>query len=152
MASRTPRRRASVVCCAADRLLVVRLKDPTTTIEGLFPPGGAVEAGETPAEAAAREALEETGVRVQVDGASERVETYPYVWDGVEYDVTTHYFFAAPADPSAAIVAALPKVEDATYNLGAYWKPVAEALDAMPARIRASVEAVLRDHHVGLRT
>lgn len=144
--SSTPRVRASVVCRTSDRLLVVRLRDPHTEVEAIFPPGGAVEEGETPAEAAAREALEETGLRVRVDAASLRVETYPYRWDGKDYDVTTHYFMAALDEP---FVLELPKVVDAPYNLGAAWVPVSEALEGIPRGIALPVASMLRMENHG---
>lgn len=80
------------MCVDGGEVLCVRLRDPESGIAHLFPPGGAVEAGERPAEAAARETFEETGHRVRVRPGSERVERYPYTWGGQRYDVTTHFF------------------------------------------------------------
>jgi 8-oxo-dGTP pyrophosphatase MutT (NUDIX family) len=137
------RARASVICEAEGHLLVVRLRDPVTNDEALFPPGGGIEPGETPAETARREALEETGLHVSVDGDSELVETYPFRWAGVDYEVTTHYFAATLDD---AFDLAIPAVVDAPYNLGASWVPVDAALEAMsihPA-IGNAVARVLR--------
>jgi 8-oxo-dGTP diphosphatase len=60
-------------------------------------PGGKVEAGETPQQAAARECLEETGVQVEVGPA------YPMV--DHQYDhgrVSLHFFACTPLDPNAA--------------------------------------------------
>lgn len=127
-APRIARLRASVVCEAEGRLLVVRLRDPETGVTGVYPPGGRVEAGETPAETARRETLEETGLRVRIDPSIELVEEYPFVWAGVERATTTHFFAAALDEPFSL---ALPKVVDADYNLGASWMPVEEALAAM---------------------
>jgi 8-oxo-dGTP pyrophosphatase MutT (NUDIX family) len=125
----TPKRlRASAVCVAEGHLLVVRLRDPVTGVVALYPPGGAVEAGETPAETARRETWEETGVAVHVDERRTLVETYPFRWDGIDREVTTHYFAARL---EGAFDKNLPKVVDAPYNLGAEWVPVADALDAM---------------------
>jgi 8-oxo-dGTP pyrophosphatase MutT (NUDIX family) len=131
----TPRLRASVACHAEGLLLVVRLRDPVTGEEAIYPPGGALEPGETPAQAAEREAREETGVTLVVDPASEYVLHHPFRWAGVDYDVTTHYF-AASLDRAVP----LPSVSDATYHLGASWRPVEEALEEMrvhPAIARA---------------
>lgn len=121
------RLRASVVCEAEGQLLVVRLRDPVSGVEALYPPGGGIEPGEPPAETGRRETLEETGIDVAVDAASEFVSRYPFRWAGVDYDVTTHWFRAAIVNAFAPP----PVVVDAAYNLGALWVPVREALDAM---------------------
>jgi len=135
------RLRASTVCRAEGRLLVVRLRDPVSGVEAMYPPGGAVEANETPSEAAARETLEETGIRVRVDEPSLSVVRYPFRWAGEDFDVTTHYF---AADLEAPFVETLPPVEDAPYNLGASWMPPSDALEAMPRVIARPVAAILR--------
>ena len=89
------RLRASVVCLDNAALLCVRLRDPATGVARLFVPGGGIEPDETPAKAAVREALEETGYTVEVDPHSELVVRYPFTWAGQEVDVTTHFFSAA---------------------------------------------------------
>ncbi|NUP08924.1 MAG: NUDIX domain-containing protein [Polyangiaceae bacterium] len=137
----TKRLRASLVCEAEGLLLVVRLRDPVTGVEGLFPPGGAVEEGETPSMAAVRETLEETGIVVTTIPDIVLCRTYPFRWAGVDYEVTTQ-FFAARLDRAPA----LPAVVDADYNLGASWIPVDAALVAMAIHppISTAVEQVLR--------
>ncbi|MBX3185825.1 MAG: hemerythrin domain-containing protein [Labilithrix sp.] len=136
------RRRASVVCEAEGRLLLVRLRDPVSGVEALYPPGGAIEPNEAPAETARRETLEETGVKVVVDAATELVDRYPFCWAGVDYDVTTHYFAATLDEP---FTTALPQVVDASYNLGALWLASSEALEALAVHpaIASSVARVL---------
>jgi 8-oxo-dGTP pyrophosphatase MutT (NUDIX family) len=125
---RKRRTRASVVCEAEGHLLVVRLRDPVSGVDALFPPGGGVEPGEAPAGTARRETLEETGLRVHVDPRATIVERYPFRWAGVDYDVTTHFFAALLED---AFSLTLPRVSDAPYNLGAAWMPADEAMHAM---------------------
>lgn len=119
--------RASIACVEGGRVLVVRLRDPATGEEVLYPPGGAVEPGETPAEAAVREALEETGLRVTVAPEATLVARHPFIWNGVAYDVTTHWFRAALAEP----LRDPPPVVDADYHRGALWVPIADALASM---------------------
>lgn len=141
--SRVRRLRASVVCQAEGHLLVVTLRDPVSGVTAVFPPGGGVEANETPAETARRETIEETGLHVRVDADVKLVETYPFRWAGVDYEVTTHYFAASLED---AFDMTLPKVTDAPYNLGASWLPVSNALEAMSVHrfIAPAVARVLR--------
>lgn len=137
----TPRVRASTVCIAEHggerHLLLVQLRDPLTRIATWFPPGGAVEPGETPADAAVRETVEETGLRVAV-GAEFFSEDYPFTWAGVEYACTTYWFRAALIDPFPTT---LPAVVDAEYHLGAAFLPLADALRelAVHPRIHAAV-------------
>jgi ADP-ribose pyrophosphatase YjhB (NUDIX family) len=62
-----PKVAAAVLICADDQvLLVCRANDP---FQGYWTlPAGFVDAGEDPRAAAAREALEETGLSVEIDG------------------------------------------------------------------------------------
>jgi 8-oxo-dGTP pyrophosphatase MutT (NUDIX family) len=137
------RLRGSAICEAEGHLLVVRLRDPVSGVVALYPPGGGVEPGELPAETARRETLEETGLRVRVDADVGLVETYPFRWAGVDYEVTTHYY---AAELEGAFTKAVPRVIDADYNLGAEWVPVAEALEAMAVNrgIASACARVLR--------
>lgn len=137
----TTRLRASAVCASEGKLLVVRLRDPVSGVEAMFPPGGAVEAGETPSAAAIRETLEETGLQVRVVETTEQVERYPFRWAGEDVDVTTHFFVAELDEPFVANPA---PVEDASYNLGARWMPVSDALEAMPVIVATPVATLLR--------
>ncbi|MBB4065585.1 NUDIX hydrolase [Gellertiella hungarica] len=72
------------------RYLLVRRRNPPAADLYAFP-GGRAEAGETPAEAALRECLEETGIEV----ANPRLfATYDLVTRNGEGDVTHHYFLS----------------------------------------------------------
>lgn len=127
---RRQRLRSSVVCQERGNLLVVRLRDPVSHVEALYPPGGGIEPNEAPEETARREALEETGLRVAVQADMKTVESYPFTWGANDYDVTTHYFAARLEDP-ASFDHVIPPVTDADYNLGPSWVPANDALDAM---------------------
>ena len=118
----TPRLRASVVCIHQGKLLTVKLQDPHTKVERLFPPGGGVQGGETPAQAALRETKEETGYEVRLDPKSEIVENYPFQWNGTIYACTTHFFKATLEDPKNP-----PNfVSDAPFHRGISWIPLAQ--------------------------
>lgn len=105
---------------------MVRLRDPVSGVILHFVPGGAVEAGEQPAAAATREALEETGLVVEVDEASELVARYPFRWAGQDYDTTTH-FFRARVSEGSTLPDVAPIGQPAAYQLGALWVPLEDA-------------------------
>lgn len=105
------RQRASVLCVNNGRALLVGLREPTLGEVLWFPPGGAVEPGEAPVAAARREALEETGYRVQCLEPG-HVLRYPFQWGDRSFACETTFFDAelladapvAPVDPLVADV------------------------------------------------
>jgi 8-oxo-dGTP pyrophosphatase MutT (NUDIX family) len=112
--------RASVVCVDNAALLCVRLRDPGTGVDRLFVPGGGIEPDERPAVAAVREAVEETGYAVEVDPHSELVARYPFVWNHLELDVTTHFFSASLCGSRAA----QGDYQRDAMHLGVEWLPL----------------------------
>lgn len=137
------RTRASVVCIHRNRMLCVQLRDPSTRIARLFPPGGRVEAHETPQQAAVRETREETGYRVRLLPQRLHIARYPFTWDGQEFAVTTYFYAAELIDPSAAP----SRVDDESYLEARHWL----ALEAIPfafsydPEILASIQRLLTD-------
>jgi 8-oxo-dGTP pyrophosphatase MutT (NUDIX family) len=115
------RERASAVCVDDGALLCVRLRDPASGIARLYVPGGGIEPGETPAQTAARETLEETGYAVDVDASSELTVRYPFVWNGSEVDCLTHFFRARLRGPRTPP----QRVRDASYHEGVVWLELA---------------------------
>lgn len=88
------RLRASVLCMREGKLLVVCLKDPVSGQKYRFPPGGQIEKGESPKEAAVREAVEETGYRVTLVDSPPLVVDYPFVWASKVVACRTVFFQA----------------------------------------------------------
>lgn len=111
-----PRLRASVACRRGDEVLTVRAVDPVSGQRYLFLPGGAIETGESSAEAAIRETWEETGYRVAVAGEP-MVRDYVFVWAGKTYDCHTYFFRANLSDPAVAAA----EVHDEAYLTGVEW-------------------------------
>ncbi len=88
-------------------------------------PGGAIEPGETPAEAAVRETHEETGYQCELATNIATISHYQFRWDGLVYDCECHWFLATPLND-------LPKqVDDAQYLLGARWLPADRVIALM---------------------
>lgn len=131
------------MCEAEHQLLLVRLRDPASGVEAFYPPGGGIEPNESPAAAARRETLEETGLAVEVDPTSELVASYPFTWNAIDYDVTTHFFHATTTART------LPEIADADYHRGAKWLPLNAALDelAVHPAIAAPVARLLNRVH-----
>ena len=117
----------AVVVEAGHVLLVRRSNPPDAGLWGY--PGGRVEPGETPAEAALRELREETGV----EAADARLLTVLEVRaEGFAYDLHAHLCAYVSGDPSPA--------DDVS---AAAWVPVAEVL-ARARPMSHDVERVLR--------
>lgn len=134
----TNRLRASTVCVENSKVLLVWLRDPLSGVLRLFPPGGQVEAKETPKEAAVRETLEETGYRVRLLPGKHNIDRYPFDWAGTTYQCETHYFGArlAAAEP-------VPAHEEAVL-MGVEWVLLSDIEQALSydENIRKSVLAL----------
>ena len=109
------RARTGVFCVVENRVLSIELEDPTTHKRFWSFPGGAIEPGETPEEAAIRETLEETGYAVTLTSPV-FVNQYLFRWNAKIYNCTTHWY-------SADLATSQPPelVDDASYLLQAKW-------------------------------
>jgi 8-oxo-dGTP pyrophosphatase MutT (NUDIX family) len=98
-----PRRDTARVILASpdDRVLLFRYHLPGPCAqEGWLTPGGAIDPGETPAEAAARELAEETGHRFTATGIGPAVAVNSGRWQGTsgtKFRTTNWYFFVRAA-------------------------------------------------------
>ena len=78
-----------------ERVLLIHDRlDVDVTDSHWIAPGGGLEPGETPAEAAVREVYEETGLRVQLppDEPAFYTERVRFSFAGVDTDQTNHYY------------------------------------------------------------
>lgn len=120
------RRKAVLYLTSADHLLVFR--EPEYPDVGVQPPGGTVNDDETVADGAARELLEETGIRV---AASDLVEIgrqdYEYVSGGMLHRHSRVFFHAAvsePVDRTWTTVETNPDGADHEILFALYWTPL----------------------------
>ncbi|MEV0001986.1 NUDIX hydrolase [Micromonospora sp. NPDC050980] len=92
----TPRRAARVLLVdASDRVLLFHGSDPARPGHRYwFTPGGGLDPGESPAEGAARELAEETGLRLAPAELGTPVwsETIEFPFDGVRYRQEQEFF------------------------------------------------------------
>jgi 8-oxo-dGTP pyrophosphatase MutT (NUDIX family) len=125
---------------ASQRVLLIheRIEDGSTH---WLTPGGGVEPGEQPPEAARRETIEEIGVHVELppDAEAVLVTRRDWSWAGVHYDQVDHFFLVRVADGTEVAPHALTDVEQQTW-LGMRWWTVDE--------LRAT-DAVLVPPHLG---
>lgn len=114
-------------------------------------PGGGVEAGERPSQAAEREVFEETGIAIALSPDTEPILVEHDVWTvpvpgGVTYDQTNLFFLAAVPAGLTATPQALTELERHTH-LGYRWWTLDElrATDqrVFPARLADVLAGVL---------
>jgi 8-oxo-dGTP pyrophosphatase MutT (NUDIX family) len=142
----------------ADRVVLIEerldLSEPAS--EWLIP-GGGVEAGETPVQAAVRETYEETGIAVPLADLTE-LYTYRRLWTdverGVQYDQLEHIYFARLTSAQRAVPVALTD-DERPYVIGPRWWTLDDlrASDARfePADVAERVTGVLATPRVAGR-
>ncbi len=112
------RRRVSVVVVHQGQVLGFHAEDPHNHRRYFFLPGGVIEEGETPSEAACRETLEETGYQIELVGGLSLERQYDFEWNGQINHCLTQYLAGRLVTPEAA------EVQDAPYHRGAGWVPI----------------------------
>jgi 8-oxo-dGTP pyrophosphatase MutT (NUDIX family) len=111
-------------------------------------PGGGVEDGESPREAAVREAFEETGIAVDLPPSAQPVLTTRrlWSWEGTVYDQVDHFYLARVAAATDPAPRSLTEPERVTL-LGHRWWPADELCRTAETVVPQNLGEIL----VGLR-
>lgn len=117
---KTQRKRVSIVVIHKNKILGFHAEDPHSKKKYFFIPGGLIESGESAAEAARRETLEETGYTVDVLGEISVKRRYDFEWNGKINDCETEFLAGKLASEKAV------SVNDASYHQGVDWLPIGE--------------------------
>ena len=110
---------------SADTVLLLLGCDPALPeVRYWFTVGGAVDAGETLAEAGARELREETGIVVAPAALGEPFGTFEveFSWDGRDY-VNESTLFALPLEETPISFEGLDQLESQSIFDAAWWAP-----------------------------
>jgi 8-oxo-dGTP pyrophosphatase MutT (NUDIX family) len=103
-----------------NKVLAFKAEDPSSRLNYVFVPGGRIESGETPEQAAVRETFEETGYRISILKLPSFERHYDFEWDGQINHCET-IFLAGELLSEAA-----EPVDDAHYHRGVVWIPVGD--------------------------
>ncbi|GAA3008881.1 NUDIX hydrolase [Streptosporangium longisporum] len=120
---------ARVICVdASGRVLLMHWRDATSGHTLWEPPGGGIDPGETPLQAARRELTEETGLPGEAVLDRWVPVRREFDWLGVHYAKTERFYLARFEDGPEAGAVSLTAEEDVTF-LGSGWFSVAEMAD-----------------------
>ena len=138
-----PRPAARLLCVDPDdRVLLLNWRDPFDGFELWEPPGGGIEAGETPEVTVLREWVEETGLPEPELVASPVTVARDLFWLGDRYVGDEFFFLGRAARPGTPDVSGQTEVEQAAY-LGHRWVPWQQIVD-LDSADEPDVLAVLR--------
>lgn len=134
--------RVRIICRRSDgRILMMKWRDPVDGHLFWEPPGGGIESGETPRDAAIRELFEETGYTEPVRGPGFLVER-EYRFAGRDFQHTEAFFITDVV--SAASPSAFTDEESSTFITSQFVE--IDAINALDAPIQPPhLEQVLRE-------
>lgn len=114
---RVYRHRSSAIVVHQNKILGFHAIDPTNHKRYFFMPGGKIEEGETPEQAAIRETFEETGYKIRLLPGQRLRRRYDFEWNG-QFFASDVIFFVGSLDEEWHVP---HPVQDADYNKGAEW-------------------------------
>jgi 8-oxo-dGTP pyrophosphatase MutT (NUDIX family) len=128
------------------RILLIheRLEDGSTH---WLTPGGGVEEGEHPRDAARREAREEAGIDIRIAPEAEPVHVTRRLWSwaNVFYDQVDEFYVARVEDGTVPRATALTDVEQATLIEMRWWRP-ADLAATTDVLLPADLAELLQSH------
>jgi 8-oxo-dGTP pyrophosphatase MutT (NUDIX family) len=142
------RRTAGRILLVDDQERVLLIHDRTdvgATSSHWIAPGGGLEPGETPAEAAVREVYEETGLRVRLDPNAQAMylERARYTFAGQYIDQLNHYYLVRVRSGLPVRPAANTDLEKVV-ALGHRWWPLGELESAAVVREPTAMVELIR--------
>jgi 8-oxo-dGTP pyrophosphatase MutT (NUDIX family) len=137
-----------IICVDAhDRVLMLNWRDPVSGDVLWEPPGGGIEAGETPYDTAGRELSEETGLDPSVIQPSYVEVERDDIWKGIRFVGTEQVFLALYPLLDAPPLRPVKLTPGEQQNLAGHaWVTRAELL-ALPRVVPVTLDAVITALH-----
>ncbi|GAA3237282.1 NUDIX hydrolase [Nonomuraea helvata] len=155
MIIRTQRPTGRVILASPDdRVLLFRFvpPDPWPKEHAWYLPGGGLDTGETPAEAAAREVLEETGHVLDPTALGDPVAVNEHAWSNLgRHFYSVHTYFFARVAASTVAPTALEGYETEAFRLGHRWWSAGELAATRERVFPPGLAGLLPDLLAGLR-